>query len=331
MASAAAVPETRGTASRAVLDSPDLMSRCLEYVPDYYPEVAAVSRTFRATAAQKLQRALTFVREKGERTLGFAISESAKAAFDEANVNYHMSSSYGGEHAMENWVVKRELSEDAVAMFRFAWVAAPGETMSAVGRWGQVARYRFLIQVEDSYWNTLYFRNENGRWTSKDRHGRSSYARTVASFEGAYRFMAARVGSDDLLRFSKGLAEIYYDFHVKNGVMAGWTELLLDGLLDSILAQWSDPRLMVSFIFGPIADIAYFESDDELSNKYDCKRFIDYMCQKKPKHADAFRQAYEDMMTITEEYEASESWFPEHGLEYGRRVAVAQVWGAAPP
>ena len=330
MASAAAVPETRGTASRAVLDSPDLMSRCLEYVPDYYPEVAAVSRTFRATAAQKLQRALTFVREKGERTLGFAISESAKAAFDEANVNYHMSSSYGGEHAMENWVVKRELSEDAVAMFRFAWVAAPGETMSVVGRWGELARNRFLIQVEDGDWNTLFFRKENGRWTDKDRHGLDNYARIVASFEGAYRFMAARVGSDDLLRFSKGLEEMYSDFHVKNGCMVTWSELLFDGLQDSILAQWSDPRLMVSFIFGPIADITEDESDC-LSTKSDCKHIIDYMCEDKPKHADAFRQAYEDMMTITKEYEACESWFPQYGLEYGRRVAVAQVWGPAPP
>ena len=110
----------------AVLDSPDLMARCLEYVPDYFPEFAAVSRTFRTNAAQKLQRALTFVREKGERALGsIEVSESAREAFEEWDQG-DSCCTMGGEFAFENWTVRRELPKDALALFRFAWRVAPG-------------------------------------------------------------------------------------------------------------------------------------------------------------------------------------------------------------
>ena len=186
----------------AVLDSPDLMARCLEYVPDYFPEFAAVSRTFRTNAAQKLQRALNFVREKGERALGsIEVSESAREAFEEWDRG-GSSWSMGGEFAFENWTVRRELPKDALEVFRFAWVVAPGETMSSVGRWEKVARLRWCILLEYYTWG-------------KDRHGLEDYERIVASFEHAYRHMAARVGPDDLETFGNGLVDMYEDFRYK--------------------------------------------------------------------------------------------------------------------
>ena len=362
MESAAAVPETRGTASRAVLDSPDLMARCLEYVPDYFPEFAAVSRTFRTNAAQKLQRALTFVREKGERALGsIEVSESAREAFEEWDQG-DSCCTMGGEFAFENWTVRRELPKDVLALFRFAWRVAPGETMSVVGRWGKVARLRWCILLEYYSWG-------------KDRHGLRDYERIVASFEYAYRYMAARVGPDDLGTFGNGLVEMYENYRYECAVNDE------EGTEPHVLELWSDSRLKVSFVFGVLADVRRYhmgprephtraitkEHADAICHSYE-QPYISYekmktmteeqknrIKAKGKKDAEAFRQAYDEMIsTILVDYpyvhdlsgwfpnKASHTgaantgpgeahWFPEYGLEYGRRVAVAQVWGPAPP
>ena len=348
----------------AVLDSPDLMARCLEYVPDSFPEFAAVSRTFRATAAQKLQRALTFVREKGERALGsIEVSESTREAFEEWDQG-DSCCTMGGEFAFENWTVRRELPKDVLALFRFAWGVAPGETMSVVGRWEKVARLRWCILLEYYSWG-------------KDRHGLSDHKRIAASFEYAYRYMAARVGPDDLGTFGNGLVEMYEDFRYKCAVNDE------EGTEPQVLGLWSDSRLKVSFVFGVLARVRrYHMGPREPHTRAITKEHADKICEdfrrhdydfanwnwhkrteeqtnrmkaKGKKDAEAFRQAYDEMIsTVLVDYEyvhdlsgwfpntasytgtantgpGEAHWFPEYGLEYGRRVAVAQVWGTAPP
>ena len=307
MAPAAAVLETRGTASRAVLDSPDLMARCLEFVPDYFPEFAAVSRTFRATAAEKLQRALTFVRGNAENGPGsiaeialgsIMVSESARAAFDEDDV---YEGGLGGEHAFENWIVKREFPKDALALFRFAWIVAPGETITAVGDWNEIARLRWCMLVE------VYkdFR--------KDRRGRCDHDRLVVSFEHAYRFMAARSDAYDLLMFGKRLVEMYDDYMYKSAVYDD------EGISTPVLRLWSDSRLVVSFIYGPTVDAAQY---CDIETKADCDETADDFSDSCRTYT--FRQAYNEMMSPLK-MKDEDDWDPEYACEYACRVAVAEL------
>ena len=279
------------------------MARCLEFVPDYFPEFAAVSRTFRATAAEKLQRALTFVRESGEGVLeSILVSESATEleAFEESDHGFD-SSRMGGEHAFENWTVWREVPKDALALFRFSWVVAPGETITAVGDWNEIARLRWcmLVEVYDGF--------------RKERRGRCDHDRLVVSFEHAYRFMAARSDAYDLLMFGRRLVEMYDDYMYKSAVYDD------EGISTPVLRLWSDSRLVVSFIYGPTVDVTQYSFAE---TKAECDETADDFSDSC--RTDTFRQAYNEMMSPLK-MKDEDDWDPEYACEYACRVAVEEL------
>ena len=279
-------------------------------------QVSTVSPAFRTTAAQKLARALAFVREKGEGVLGsIVISESAKAEFEEEDEKYRLSWRMGGELMIDNWTVRREVSKDVFAIFRFAWIVAPGEAMTAVAQWEEKARLRWLYLVDDDY---------------------RDHASHVASFEPAYRYMAARVGPEDLFSFSRGLVDMYDDFIYKKSINDDY------GILPRILGRWSDSRLKLSFVFGYLEAFChppnYVWSRDprDLRTKAMIDEEVDIICEDRSlKDAEGFRKAYDEMLsTVVDEFEdvprdpnrpGEPLWLPLYGLEYGRRVAMGEI------
>ena len=263
-------------------------------------QVSTVSRAFRTTAAQKLARALAFVREKGEGVLGsIVISES-----DEEEL-----SGYGLD--IDSMAVIRGVSKEVSAAFHFAWIVAPGEAMITVGQWEEVARNRWLVLVDD------YCINE---------------ARIAASFEHAYRHMVAHVGRGDVLAFSKGLVDMYDDFYRRHSIQDE------HGICLPVCRQWSDSRLKVSFIFGPLSywlDLGYTKVEinrtlnDFCDEEYGCNEYLNKT------EAESFRKAYDEMLsTVVAEFEDVPDklygnnepiWVPLFGLEYGRCVAMGEV------
>ena len=265
-------------------------------------QVSTVSRAFRTTAAQKLARALAFVREKGEGVLGsIVIPEGAEEEL----------SGYG--LSIDSMAVIRGISKEVSAAFHFAWTVAPGEAMITVGQWEEVARNRWLVLVDDYD----YCINE---------------ARISLSFEHAYRHMVAHVGRDDVLAFSKGLVDMYDDFYIRHSIQDE------HGICLPVCQQWSDSRLKVSFIFGPLSywlDLGYTKVEMNQTLNDFCDEEYGYNEYLNKTEAESFRKAYDEMLsTVVAEFQDVPDklyghyeplWLPLYGLEYGRRVAMGEI------
>ena len=301
MASASAVPSRS-----AVLGSTDLVSRCIEFVPDCLVPATLVSRAFRTTTEAMLERSLAFVRDHGERVLkSIVICESAKAKWEAEYDHFYV----GGEFAFERFTVYRELPKDARAAFEFAWIAAPGQAMTEVIQWEKVARHRWLSLFGDDY----------KKFWQDDAHA-------VASFERAYRYFAAspQFDSDDLNDFSVAFIDMMFDWWHKQSIEDDDFEMLYNGVERHVMKRWSDPRLKVSFLFGPVVAYCVNEFCWEHYSKSDCDAHMRRLCNDldgdmggyTSEKAASFRAAYAKMMSTVTVYDDDDDWDEEIALKF---------------
>ena len=285
-----------------LLVTADMPSRCVECAPELYARTKLVSRAFRTNAARMLERSLDFVRDHGERVLKDVVIP--KEEWD-ANFENEVLSDGGAaylEAILYSFLV-REVSNDALTNFKLAWTFAGGEAMTAAIEWEDHARNRFLILV--------------ARGPDKGREE----AHIVASFERAYGYLAARVDARDLLRYCDDFLQTLLGWWVRNGEEVTQA-IAWRFVVPLALELWSDSRLKVSFIFGPLAQSCHqFNAPEYPFTKSSCDTAAMNACESLS-HGDsersaAFRLAYDDMMsTVT--MADDDVWDPRIALAYAR-------------
>mmetsp|Transcript_28948 Transcript_28948/g.95790 ORF Transcript_28948/g.95790 Transcript_28948/m.95790 type:complete len:315 (-) Transcript_28948:797-1741(-) len=307
-----------------VFGSTDSLSRCLEFLPDAFEDVTAVSRFFRSTTTALLERSLDFVRDHGEHVLdSIVISESARVEWEKSDEYYYEKDSSGGCYLLENRTVHRELPKDALAAFKYAWIVAPGEAMAHVVLWNsEIARHRWLWLVEC------------GHHSPKDRHGRDPMERVVASFERPFRTVAAYIDDSKVcLGVSREMLEMFGNWWVKCGIVNEWDEILHQGFMAHVTGIWADARLAVSFLLGPV-DVIMLTLGRGITTMADCdhtvQSYLEYSTFRSEAFKLAFRQAWEEIDSSVSETPSptvaaisrrAVPWDHCIALDYARRVS----------